>query len=203
MPALSAGMITVTPMPDTALSARTDPRRRELDAFLRGVERKAYTMAKLATRNPDDALELVQEAMFGFVRHYADKPAADWPALFYTVLESRLNDWRRRQQVRSRYWWFGRRPGVDEEDAPDPIAEAADPVGFTPLERLCGERAGEALARALTQLSDRQRQAFLYRLWEGFDVAQTASVMACSEGSVKTHLHRALAQLRQTLEDWR
>lgn len=197
-------MITTTPMtaaaPDTA---RTDPLRRELDGFLRGVERKAYAMAKLATRNPDDALELVQEAMFGFVRHYAAKPAAEWPALFYTVLESRLNDWRRRQQVRSRYWWFGRRSGEGEDDTPDPIAEAADMAGFTPLECLCGERAGEALSQALTRLSDRQRQAFLYRLWEGFDVAQTASVMGCSEGSVKTHLHRALAQLRQMLEDWR
>lgn len=198
-------MITTTPMTAAALdtAARSDPLRRELDGFLRGVERKAYTMAKLATRHPDDALELVQEAMFGFVRHYAGKPAAEWPALFYTVLESRLNDWRRRQQVRSRYWWFGRRAGEDEDDTPDPIAEAADPAGFTPLERLCGERAGEALSKALTALSDRQRQAFLYRVWEGFDVAQTASVMGCSEGSVKTHLHRALAQLRQTLEDWR
>jgi RNA polymerase sigma-70 factor (ECF subfamily) len=198
-------MMTTTPMPIAALDAtvRTDPLRRELDAFLRGVERRAFTMAKLATRNPDDALELVQEAMFGFARHYSGKPAVEWPPLFYAVLESRLNDWRRRQQVRSRYWWFGRRGGDEDDDAFDPIADAVDTAGFTPLERLCGERAGEALIQALGQLSDRQRQAFLYRLWEGFDVAQTAAVMGCSEGSVKTHLHRALAQLRQTLEDWR
>ncbi|MCU0753900.1 MAG: RNA polymerase sigma factor [Xanthomonadales bacterium] len=184
-------------------SARTDPRRREMDAFLRGVERRAFLMAKYATRNPDDALELVQEAMLGFVRHYAGKPAAEWSALFFTVLESRLNDWRRRQQVRSRYWWFGSRDRVDDEDVFDPVAEAVDESAFTPLERLCGERAGAALTQALTQLSDRQRQAFLYRLWEGFDVAQTAAVMGCSEGSVKTHLHRALGQLRLALEDWR
>lgn len=198
-------MITVTPMPATATdtSTRSDPRRRALDGFLRGVERRAFVMAKLATRHPEDALELVQEAMFGFTRHYADKPEPEWPALFFTVLDSRLNDWRRRQQVRSRYWWFGRRDAADGEDEFDPVAAAVDEAAFTPLERLCGERAGEALMQALTSLSDRQRQAFLYRVWEGFDVAQTAAVMGCSEGSVKTHLHRALGQLRLALEDWR
>jgi RNA polymerase sigma-70 factor (ECF subfamily) len=199
-------MMTVKLMPATVSEspARTDPLRREMDAFLRGVERRAFLMAKLATRNPDDALELVQEAMFGFVRHYAAKPASEWSALFFTVLESRLNDWRRRQQVRSRYWWSGsRHHDADDDEAFDPVAQAVDAAAFTPLERLCGERAGAALMQALTQLSDRQRQAFLYRLWEGFDVAQTAAVMGCSEGSVKTHLHRALGQLRLALEDWR
>ena len=41
----------------------------ELDAFLRGVERRALRMAELSVASRDEALDLVQDAMFGFTRH--------------------------------------------------------------------------------------------------------------------------------------
>ena len=172
---------------------------RTLDQFLKSVERRALRMAELATGNRDEALDLVQDAMFGFARHYAAKPVADWAPLFYRVLDSRMNDWHRRRHVRSRWLavWT-RREGDDENDE---IAQAPDSNDPGPLLRLAGNEAAHALDAALGKLPLRQRQAFLLRVWEGFDVATTASTMRCSEGSVKTHLSRALAALRRALED--
>lgn len=172
---------------------------RTLDQFLKSVERRALRMAELATGNRDEALDLVQDAMFGFVRHYAAKPAADWAPLFYRVLDSRLNDWHRRRNVRSR--WLAVWTRKDDEDELDEIAQAPDTNDPGPLLRLAGNEAAHALDAALGKLPLRQRQAFLLRVWEGFDVAATASTMRCSEGSVKTHLSRALAALRRALED--
>ncbi len=170
-----------------------------LDAFLRSVERRALRMAELAVGQREEALDLVQEAMFGFVRHYADKPAADWAPLFYRVLDSRITDWHRRQQVRGRWLVAWLRRG-DEDDEDDPVAAAPDPHDPGPLARLAGTEAAGALDGALRDLPLRQRQAFLLRVWEGLDVAATATAMRCSEGSVKTHLFRALASLRRALE---
>lgn len=172
--------------------ARTDTVA--LERFLRQVERRALRMAELATSSRDEALDLVQDAMFGFVRHYGARPGAEWPPLFWRVLDSRLNDWHRRQRVRGRWWVFGDRDGED-----DLIASAPDVREPGPLARLAGGEASAALESALRALPLRQRQAFLLRLWEGLDVAATAAAMRCSEGSVKTHLSRALANLRRTL----
>jgi len=169
---------------------------RSLDGFLRGVERRALRMAELATQSRDEALDLVQDAMFGFVRHYGGHDGAEWPPLFWRVLDSRLNDWHRRQKVRGR-WSF--RPD-DKDTDEDPIALAPDVREPGPLARMADGEASVALDAALRGLPLRQRKAFLLRIWEGLDVAATAVAMRCSEGSVKTHLSRALANLRRALE---
>lgn len=175
-------------------------KQRALDEFLKAIERRALRMTELATANRDEALDLVQDAMFGFVRHYADKPQADWSPLFYRVLDNRINDWYRRRQVRSR--WIGAFLRSPDNDDDDPIVQAPDAADPGPLLRLAGSQAALALDGALRALPHRQRQAFLLRVWEGLDVAATASAMRCSEGSVKTHLSRALAALRRALEDY-
>ena len=173
--------------------------RLALDRFLRDVERRALRMAELSCGSRDDALELVQEAMLGFVRAYASRPAQEWPLLFWRVLDSRFTDFHRRRQVRSRWLgWLG--PRSDDEDEEEPLARIPDPAEPGPLARLGDDEAMRALEAALRALPLRQRQAFLLRVWEGLDVAQTASAMALSEGSVKTHLFRALQRLRARLE---
>jgi RNA polymerase sigma-70 factor, ECF subfamily len=185
-------------MPERVDAVKAD--ERTLDEFLKSVERRALRMAELATSNRDEALDLVQEAMFGFVHHYAQKPAAEWTPLFYRVLDSRLNDWHRRRQVRSR--WLAAWTRNADDDETDEIAQAPDLNDPGPMLRLEGTEAAGALDEALARLPLRQRQAFLLRIWEGLDVAATAKSMRCSEGSVKTHLSRALAALRRALEQF-
>lgn len=171
----------------------------DLDRFLRGVERRALRMAEMACGQRDAAFDLVQDAMFAFVRRYADRPPAEWAPLFHRVLDNRLTDWHRRQRVRGR-WMFSF--FHDDEDDGDPLDAMADDAEPGPLGRLADDQAGTLLDAALRALPLRQRQAFLLRMWEGLDVADTAIAMRCSEGSVKTHLSRALARLRERLGEF-
>jgi len=115
--------------------------------------------------------------------------------LFHRVLQNRIRDWHRRQQVRRRWRiWLNR----DDEDETDPI-ETRPTRGDAPEEEVAMANAGDALMAALEALPARQQQAFL-RAPGRARRAETARAMGCSEGSVKTHLWRALQHLREKLE---
>lgn len=168
-----------------------------LDRFLAGIERRAFRIARMALRNDDDALDVVQEAMIKLARHYAGRPTEEWRPLFYRILNNGIRDFMRRSRVRNRVmaWWPGR---DQDEEASDPVQAAPDPTGG-PLELLEGVEALAALETGLAALPDRQREAFVLRAMEGLDVAGTAVAMGCSEGSVKTHYFRAVQALKARL----
>jgi RNA polymerase sigma-70 factor, ECF subfamily len=195
MPAASPGDVDLS---DPSAKARA----RALNDFLASVELKAFKIAVVALRHEDDALDAVQDAMLHLARAYAARPAEEWKPLFYRILENRIHDVQRRRMTRNKVIaWLPFRRGNDEDDEmPDPIEQAASPDPL-PGERAELAEAIQALESALQNLPRRQQQAFLLRTLEGMDVAQTAAVMGCSEGSVKTHYFRALNTLREKLGD--
>lgn len=157
-------------------------------------------MSRFATGSTDEALDLVQEAMFAFVRAYRHKPADQRRPLFFRCLNNRILDWHRKRTRRSR-WMLSWSPAVGETaDGPDPAIESAP--SSAPDRAADHERFGGALDRALRALPLRQRQVFLLRAWEGLDVGETAQALGISGGSVKTHYFRALTALRAALEPY-
>jgi RNA polymerase sigma-70 factor, ECF subfamily len=203
-----SGFATLAPpysMPSASHGAAEDlpaqSRSRALNGFLASIELRAFKIAQAALRHEDDALDAVQDAMLQLARAYSERPAEEWKPLFYRILENRIRDIQRRRTVRGRVIaWLPFR-GEDDEEEPDPIAQAPsdDP---SPGRRLEIEEAMQALDKALKGLPRRQQQAFMLRNLEGMDVAQTAVAMGCSEGSVKTHYFRALQTLRAQLGDF-
>ncbi|WP_329742711.1 RNA polymerase sigma factor [Dyella sp. A6] len=172
-----------------------------LDMFLAGVERRAFRVAEMHLGHREDALDAVQDSMLRLVRHYRDKPAAEWSPLFWGILRRRVVDLQRRRKVRSIVvGWLG--GGHDSNGDELPVWEPAD-TGPGPLDRLHDAQSYADMAAAVKKLPQRQREAFMLRVLEGLDVAETARAMCCSEGSVKTHLSRAMHNLRDQLEDWR
>lgn len=197
----SAWMVWDGPAP--ALGGVVLEQTRELDKFLGEIERRAFRMAQVALRDPDDAMDAVQDAMLKLARNYGARPSTEWRPLFYRILENGIRDMQRRRSVRKRFmvWLPGPKEDPDNE-AQDPLDTVAD--GGTPVpERLMQDEAMEKLESSLRELPARQREAFMLRNFEGLDVAETASAMGCSEGSVKTHYSRAVHTLREQLgEVW-
>ena len=170
----------------------------QLEEFLMKAERRAFRMAQLSTRNRDDALDIVQDAMMKLASKYASKPAEQWAPLFYRILNNRIMDFHRKNTTQSR-WRVWLSKNDEEEDGYDPIQQAPSD-DLSPVAAADLEDSVERAEYFIQQLSPRQRQAFLLRAWEGMDVAETAKVMNCSQGSVKTHYSRAVHFLRGQLQ---
>lgn len=169
-----------------------------MDRFLSDSEQQAYRMAIIATGNRDDALEIVQDAMLKLAKKYANKPPEEWGPLFHRIMQSTIRDWYRRCKVRNslRQFFFG----SDDAESTDVMDAFEHKAVFSPDKELKHSHAMDALDTALNELPLRQQQAFLLRQWQGLDVRQTADAMGCSQGSVKTHLSRAISALREKLE---
>ena len=181
-----------------------DGSSRAMDGFLATVERRAFRIARIAVGNTEDALDIVQDAMFALVKRYADKPTSEWKPLFYRILMNRIRDWYRRKSIRDRWqsWLYGIRKEFRTDD-PDPIETLPAPAERNPDTQVMIGDAMAALDEALQALPLRQQQAFLLRAWEGFSVRETAVAMKCTTGSVKTHYSRAVHTLRDQLgEHW-
>jgi RNA polymerase sigma-70 factor, ECF subfamily len=179
--------------------------QKELSDFLKSVEKRAFKRTVYAVRDEEAALDIVQDAMIKLADNYAEKPAAEWGPLFQRILSNVTMDWFRRQKVRSGIVKnFSDFEGSGEDDDFDLLEVLAGAEGS-----MASESAADSVSRhqtfaliesAIQDLPGRQREAFVLRYWEEMDTTETATVMGCSEGSVKTHCSRAIKALAKALQ---
>ncbi|ACT49113.1 RNA polymerase sigma factor [Methylotenera mobilis] len=175
---------------------------KELSDFLAAIERRAFKQTAYAVRDDHAALDIVQDAMMKLADKYGAQPASEFPMLFQRILQNTMRDYWRRQKVRNLWTTllsaFGG-SGEDNEDR-DPL-DTID-VGDDseePSAQIARSQTIQLIERALEKLPARQREAFVLRYWEEMDVAETAEIMGCSDGSVKTHCSRAVHALATEL----
>ena len=73
-----------------------------LDAFLAGVDARAFRFAEVALRQREDALDAVQDAMARMLA-YRERAPAEWTPLFWRILRTRVVDLQRRRGFRLRW----------------------------------------------------------------------------------------------------
>ena len=166
--------------------------------FMQDVTGRALVMMESATQGQQGiAMDLVQEAFISLHKSYSDKSTEEWYPLFYTILNNKLQDWRRKEARRATPFSLFKKISLDDDEE---IIDVVDESTPNPFEFLNQEVTMDEIQAAINQLPVRQQQAFMLRAWEGFDTSTTAQIMDCSEGSVKTHYHRAIQGLRIALE---
>lgn len=160
-----------------------DLRRTGLERLIaeRGDQLMAAAIALSGTR--ESAEDLLQAAFERLVRNWR-RVSSDPEAYLRRILYNLAADgWRQRGR------WRRALPVLVTHAGP--AADPADAVGLR-----------DAVAGLMQQLPPRQRAVLLLRYWEQLSEAETAAVLGCAEGTVKSAASRGLARLRELTETW-
>jgi len=111
--------------------------------------------------------------------------------------QNHIKDWYRKQKVRKiLYWWQ-----QDDSSEDEVFAQSTSCLNDTPDKDHHNLQVNSRIQQAIKLLPFRQQQAFLLRAWWEYSIEQTAEIMGCSTGSVKSHYSRATRSLEQHLQD--
>ncbi len=178
---------------DEALAERVSARG-DASAYAMLVTRYRVRLIALARRmlgaSQEEAEDVVQEAFVAAYqarqRYRRGEPFRAW---LYRIAINRCIDRQRAQ---------ARRPTPAPIDA---VMDPADPAAG-PLEALLGDERDQRLQTAVEGLPPKYRAIFLLRHLDDLSYEEIAVATELPLGTVKTHLFRARAQLRESLKDW-
>ena len=153
----------------------------EFSAFVRRRSGALHRTAYLLCGDWHLADDLVQESLAKAFRHWKRVQRADNPDAY--VRKVLVNEYNRRWQTTRD---VALRP--DEGNRGDVASDPADAVAL---------RAD--LLEALLQLPPRQRATVVLRYLDGLSERETAAVLGCSAGTVKSQTSRALITLNRFL----
>ncbi len=166
-------------------------------AFRELVERSKITVYRMAydlTGNRHDAEDLSQEV---YVRAYRALPGfrreAKWSTWLYRIMMNACTDkWRRESRLT-----------IEPADGPDDFGSAGfdheSPSTASPHEAAAAGLIQQHIDNALESLSPRERSVFVLRHYHDLKLKEIAEILQIAEGSVKTHLFRAIKQLQKQL----
>ncbi len=167
----------------------------EFDAFVQSYRPRVFRFLLASVRDRESAENLTQDC---FLRAYrardqfrGDSSRTTW------LMQIAINLVRKHESnSRLKFWRRALRPGPSAADLRDwlPDHQVSPEAAVLAKERV------NAIWTAVTQLSERQRTVFLLRFVEEMDLLEIAGATGMKEGTVKTHLFRALQSVRAKLE---
>ena len=170
--------------------------RRAFEELVERHKRRAYHIAFDFARDREDAKDLSQEAFlkaFTNLKHFDGR--SSFYTWFYRILVNLCLDYKRRQK---------RAPANNFDEALEKDIEPShDPARpRSPDQEVFAGQISRKVGEALEALPARQRTAFVLKNHQGLSIKEIAELMETAEGTVKVHLHRAVATLRQRLAEF-
>lgn len=169
------------------------------EKFFKENEKKFFKKIIFLVKDEDSSFDILQESMIKLMENYADKPISELPLLFHTIVSNTINDYFRKKNNHTVQYMSDFSGDIDNEEQflESISSEQIDELPFT---ENYSKEVLTIIQEGLDTLPLRQKEAFLLRYFDELSIAETAEIMKCSDGSVKTHTSRACAALATFLK---
>jgi len=168
----------------------------DFESLVRQHRPRIFRFLLASLRDTETAENLTQDC---FVRAFKARDQFRGSASFGTWLMHIAANLVRDHEASNRlkFWRRKLRSDVDPNDISDWIPDQQK----SPEAVALAKEQVEAIWRAAANLSAKQRTVFLLRFVEDMDLLEIAAVTGMKEGTVKTHLFRAVQSVRLGLEE--
>jgi RNA polymerase sigma-70 factor (ECF subfamily) len=161
----------------------------DIDSFeivMRRYNQRVYRTVRAILRDEDEALDVMQEAYVNAFAHLAEFSGRD-----------RFSSWLTRIAVHEAFARLRKRKRLESlDDTESEELLMASPV-LGPENRASDGELRTLLEEAVDGLPEAFRTTFVLRSVEQLSVAETAAVLGCSTGTVKSNTSRGIAALRR------
>lgn len=169
----------------------------DFDAWMASEQRRIFVLCYRMLNDRDEADTATQDVFLKAHRALSHQTFPNAEEMAKWVTRIAVNTCLDR--LRSARWTFWkRRVARPAEEAILNTAESSRPGAEA---RVFAGEVEKRLAAALNRLSDRQRAVFTLRHYEDRSLEEIAAILNVDAGSVKSHMFRAIAKLRDELQD--
>jgi len=171
------------------------PPSSDFEAMVRIYRPRVFRFLLASLRDRESAENLTQDC---FLRAYRARDQFRGESSRTTwLMQIAINLVRKHESSgRLKFWRKALRPGLSPAD----LREWLPDHQVSPEAAILAKERVAAIWSVVTQLSERQRTVFLLRFVEDMDLLEIACATGMKEGTVKTHLFRALQSVRAKLE---
>jgi RNA polymerase sigma-70 factor (ECF subfamily) len=172
---------------------------RDFGSWMTSEQRRVYLLCRRMLQDPDEADSATQDVFLKAYRALSkglgEATELDNPSKWVTrIAVNTCLD-----RLRSKSWRiWQRRPAAEDEEFILQTVTGSDPDAES---RIFAQQIQQRLEKALAKLSNRQRAVFSLRHYDAMALDEIADVLKLDVGTVKAHLFRAIAKLREELKD--
>jgi RNA polymerase sigma-70 factor (ECF subfamily) len=165
-----------------------------MDELIKKYQKRVFNMIYGQCMNYDTAWDVCQETFIKAVRYIQNfrEESTFWTYL-YRISMNAFYDVKRKDKVRSRVANFSEMS--DEENKRS--FEVRDMLNIE--EDFEKKMAKERITEALLELTDVQKEVFVLKNTEQLKIREISAMLKISEGTVKSHLNRAMEKIKSAL----